>query len=229
VSDAVRDRLVQSYGFPEARTITIRNGVDLRYFARPEGLSIVKAKQDVGFKSTNRILLCISNLNRQKRLDVLLDACSLVVPSHPETFCVILGRGELESELRKQAVQLGLEGRVKFRGHVRDVRPFLAAADVFTLSSDNEWLPLSLGEAMAYGVPSVVTDAGGNREIVVHGETGYLVERGSPHELAKEIDFLLSHKEERTRMGINAQKRVQQYFDMEKSMRVLHRELTSQA
>ncbi len=228
VSDAVRERLIHGYGYRETKTITVRNGVDLKHYARPDGSSPFKVKQDLGFRATDRIILCISSLNAQKRLDVLLSAFSLVAPQHREAVCIILGSGDLESVLRRQAVQLGLESRVRFQGHVDDVRPYLEVADVFALSSDKEGLPLSLGEAMAYGVSSVVTDAGGNREIAVHGETGYIVEPGSPQELAKAIDYLLVHEGERIRMGENAKNRVQQYFDIEKSMRALRNELMAE-
>ena len=80
----------------------------------------------------------------------------------------------------KMRAIVGLMQTVLFGGYVGDVCSYLEMADVFVLSSDKEGLPLALGEAMAYGIPCVVTDAGGNREIMVHGETGYIVKSGSP-------------------------------------------------
>jgi glycosyltransferase involved in cell wall biosynthesis len=168
-------------------------------------------------------VLCISNLNLQKRIDVLLEAFSQVSKVCPAAVCNILGAGPLESELKEKAEALGVGGTVMFRGRVNDIRPYLEAADLFVLSSDKEGLPLSLGESMAYGIPSVVTDAGGNREIVVDGETGYIVPTGSPGQLAERILYLLTHEEDRRRMGENARRRVAQYFDMNSTMDELAR------
>jgi glycosyltransferase involved in cell wall biosynthesis len=113
---------------------------------------------------------------------------------------------------------LGLDTIVRFAGRAEDVRPYLEATDLFVLSSENEGLPLVLGEAMAYGIPCVVTDVGGNKEIVVHGETGLLVEPGSPERFAEAIVHLLAHPEERRRMGVNARQRVREQFNIEDAM-----------
>jgi len=107
--------------------------------------------------------------------------------------------------------------------------PYLELADVFVLSSDREGLPLSLGEAMAYGIPCVATDAGGNKEIVAHGQTGYIVKPGSPEQLADAINYLLTHDEERARMGARAQYRVREYFNIESRMKELKKELIGEA
>ena len=116
-----------------------------------------------------------------------------------------------------------------FTGHVSDVRSYLEVADLFILSSDKEGLPLSLGEAMAYGIPCIATDVGGNKEIVSHGQTGLLVKSGSPEQLAIAIEYLLAHPEERCRMGINALRRVREHFNIEDSMRQLKRVLLGEA
>jgi len=171
--------------------------------------------------------VCISNLNAQKRIDVLLDAFRIVSKNNPRARCVIvgsgLGSGSLESELRRKTIELGLADKVVFTGHVGDVRSYLEAADLFVLSSDKEGLPLVLGEAMAYGVPCIATAVGGNSEIVSHGQTGLLVKPRSPEQLAEAIEYLLAHPEERYRMGANALRRVQEHFNIEDSMKRLKR------
>jgi glycosyltransferase involved in cell wall biosynthesis len=179
------------------------------------------------------MVLCISNLNPQKRIDVLLDAFCIVSKNHPSAKCVIVGAalssGPLESKLRTQAVELGLASKVIFTGHVSDVRPYLEVADLFVMSSDKEGLPLSLGEAMAYGVPCIATDVGGNKEIVSHGQTGLLVKPRSPEQLAEAIEYLLAHPEERCRMGANGLRCVQEHFNIEDSMGRLKRVLLGES
>jgi glycosyltransferase involved in cell wall biosynthesis len=218
VSNAVRERLVDDYGYPARRTVTVLNGVDLQYF-RPSGSVSEESSQVASTRGSNATtLLCIGNLWRQKRVDILLEALAIVAKGEYRCACIIVGSGPLEPELRAQSVRLGLASIVRFAGRAEDVRPYLEAADLFVLSSENEGLPLVLGEAMAYGIPCVVTDVGGNKEIVVHGETGLLVEPGSPVRFAEAIIYLLANSEERRRMGANAQRRVRQHFNIEDAM-----------
>ena len=225
VSNAVRDILIQDYGYPVTKTITVRNGVDLQHYAHSNTCRSTGKKTDLGLRDSDPIVLCISNLNAQKRIDVLLDAFRIVSNNNPKATCIILGSGQLESELRKKTVELALTDKVIFTGHVGDVRPYLEVAYLLVLSSDKEGLSLSLAEAMAYGIPCVATDVGGNKEIVAHGQTGLLVKPRSPEQLAEAIEYLLAHPEERSRMGANALRRVHEHFNIEDSMGRLKRVL----
>jgi len=218
VSNAVRDQLVTHYGYPERKTITVLNGVNLAYYGSP---SLDQSHPMTGSgiaKCSDPMILCIGNLWRQKRVDILLDALALVAKGNLPWRCTIVGTGPLESDLRAQAASLGLGDVVQFVGRAEDVRPYLSAADLFVLSSENEGLPLVLGEAMAYGIPCIATDVGGNKEIIVHGQTGLLVKAGVPEELADAIEHLLARPEERRRMGANAYQRVHEHFNIEHSM-----------
>jgi glycosyltransferase involved in cell wall biosynthesis len=94
----------------------------------------------------------------------------------------------------------------------------LKQADLFVLSSDKEGLPLALLEAMACGLPAVVTDVGGTGEVVVHDETGLLVRRGATEELARGIRFLLIDSVARDNMGAASRRRVNQHFDIDQAM-----------
>ena len=223
VSNAVRERLVGEYGYPESRIMTILNGVDLEYF-NPRSVCSPRASA-----SSAAVIVCVARLTQQKRLDLLLRAMSLVTRTHPACKCLLVGGGPREVELRSLSVELGLAKTVTFVGHVEDVRPYLEAADLFVLSSDKEGLPLVLAEAMAYSVPCVATDVGGNREIIAHGHTGVLVEPGSPEHLAQAIDYLLAHPEERTRMGSRAKERVHEHFNLDGTMEKLTRVLVGES
>jgi glycosyltransferase involved in cell wall biosynthesis len=218
VSDAVRERLVTHYGYPERTTITILNGVNLAYYGPP---SLDRSHPTTGsgiVKGSDPMILWIGNLWRVKRVDILLGALALVAKGQLSWRCTIVGAGPLEPDLRAQAVGLGLGDVVQFVGRAEDVRPYLSVADLFVLSSENEGLPLVLGEAMAYGIPCIATDVGGNKEIIVHGETGLLVKAGAPEDLAEAIEHLLARPEERRRMGVNAYQRVHERFNIEDSM-----------
>lgn len=142
----------------------------------------------------------------------------IIRDQRPMCACLIIGDGPLETELRATSEALGIAASVTFLGRAEDVRPYLELGDIFVLPSTWEGLPLVLLEAMAYGLPCVATDVGGNREVVVHGETGLIVKSGSPEELAEAALYLTEHKTERERMGLKARQRVEDFFDVEKGM-----------
>jgi glycosyltransferase involved in cell wall biosynthesis len=215
VSDAVRDRLVHEYHYPEGKTVTRRNGVDTERFAR--GANVWPTPPILAGES-GPVAVCVALLVPIKRIDVLVRAMKTVVARFPECRCVVVGSGPLESQLRALTGELGLEHNVLFTGHRDDVRPYLASADIFVLPSEREGLPLSLLEAMAFGLPCVATQAGGNLEVVRDGLNGYVVPSGSIPALAGAIEGLFGDRKARARMSQNARRTVEEEFDIEKSM-----------
>ncbi|MDQ6891349.1 MAG: glycosyltransferase [Acidobacteriota bacterium] len=215
VSEASRARLIRDYGYPPKRTITRRNGVDLRYFARD---GAVWQRPQVLTREMRPVILCVAQLVPIKRIDVLIEAMRDIVARYPCCACLIVGSGGLEEQLRSRVVQLGLEENVCFSGRIEDVRPFLAAADVFVLPSEREGLPLSVLEAMAFGLPCVVAEAGGNRELVEDGINGFVLPVGSAEALTNALARLLSEEQLRTRMGRASRRIAEEKFDIEKAM-----------
>ncbi|MGI0015283.1 MAG: glycosyltransferase family 4 protein [Nitrososphaera sp.] len=217
VSDAVRKRLVDEYEYPERKTITIHNGVDLTHYNRVHHLSdSIREKLKLGFN--DELIVCVARLDLFKRIDIVLAAMAIVCWEHRSCKCVIVGDGPLRDALIRKAEELELDSAVVFAGYKEDVRPVLAAADIFVTASEREGLPLSLLEAMAYGLPCISTNIGGNNEVVVHGHNGLMVTPGSVKELAQAIKYLLVHKEERLRMGMNARKDAEEGHNIEDTM-----------
>lgn len=219
VSEAVRRRLVDEYGYPASRTITIRNGIDCRrYQPREPSLDILASGPS---RVSPVTIVCAARLSSAKRIDVLLEALSMLRADSVLWRCQILGAGPLEAELRARANQLGLSELVTFVGYVEDVRPHLRQADLFVLSSDKEGLPLALLEAMACGLPAIVTEVGGTGEVVVQNETGLLVRRGDAEGLARGIRQLLGNAGSREKMGLAARRRIHEHFEIEQAMQRL--------
>ena len=219
VSEAVRRRLVEEYGYPASRTITVRNGIDCRRY-QPRELpkdSLPPAPHAVSPVT----IVCAARLSSAKRIDVLLDALAMLRADSIPWRCHILGAGPLEAALRARAGQLGLSELVRFVGYVEDVRPHLREADLFVLSSDKEGLPLALLEAMACGLPAVVTEVGGTGEAVVQNKTGLLVRRGDAEGLARCIQQLLGDAATRGEMGLAARRRIHEHFEIEQAMQRL--------
>ena len=217
VSNAIRDVLIGDYRFPESKTITIHNGVSLSQFNPNEdrGLAL---RTRLGLGPQEFVVVCVARLSEQKRIDILLLAISRVLGSGVRCKCIIVGDGPLKEKLLAQALALNLSGHVFFEGFREDVGPYLRAGTAFVLTSHREGLPLSILEAMACGLPCIVTKVGGNSEVVTHGVNGLVVSPGSVDEVADAISYLAAHPHERAEMSRMARSRVQQEFDIEFQM-----------
>jgi len=174
VSSAVREALVRDYRFPAGKTITIYNGVSVSKFVPSEsGRAVVRAR--LGVSSDEFLLVCTARLSEVKSVDILLQAMARLLRDGVRCECIIVGDGPLREHLSDQALTLGLSGHLFFERFHEDVRPYLQAATAFVLTSRAEGLPLSVLEAMACGLPCVVTDVGGNAEAITHQVDGLVV------------------------------------------------------
>jgi glycosyltransferase involved in cell wall biosynthesis len=132
----------------------------------------------------------------------------------PETRFLIVGDGPLRARAEKRAEELGIDTRCIFTGSVSEVVPFLHACDVFVLSSAIEGMANALLEALACGKPAVVTDAGGNGEVIQDGQTGFVVPRKDPQRLAEATVRLLRDPDLAARMGEAAMKDMEERFSL---------------
>jgi glycosyltransferase involved in cell wall biosynthesis len=226
VSNAVRDSLIENYHFPSKKTVTIHNGVSISTF-RPSTSGENSVRASLGLHREEFVLVCTARLSEEKRIDILLLAMSELSRRDISCKCVIVGDGYLKDELSKQIQQLGLTDRVFLAGFQEDVRPYLQAANAFVLTSNREGLPFAVLEAMACGLPCIVTDVGGNAEAVTHKVTGLVVNAGSPSEVADAVSWLLSHPEEGARMSRAARLRACEEFDIEARMKEIKQVILS--
>jgi glycosyltransferase involved in cell wall biosynthesis len=226
VSNAVRDRLVTDYSFPANRTITIYNGVSISEFVPCESNRVVfRARR--GFAPEDFVLVCVARLSEVKGLDTLLLAMPQLLRQGLSCKCIIVGDGPLRKVLSEQAQALGLHGAVFFEGFQKDVRPFLQAADAFVLTSRIEGFPLSIVEAMACGLPCVVTDVGGNAEAIHHMVHGLIIASQSADAVADAISYLITHPRERAEMSKMVRARAREAFDVEDRMAEIRRVILS--
>lgn len=217
VSNAIRGSLIQQYGFPKRKLRTIHNGVSTREFVLGEtdGLAV---RTKLQICSDDFLLVCAARLSPEKGIDILLSAMSQIVQHYPSCKCVIIGDGPIRANLLEQLTSLGLSRHVFMEGFQADVRPYFWAADVFVLTSRIEGLPLSVLEAMACGLPCIVTDVGGNAEAVVHNVNGLIVPPGSVDEVVQAVLYLLTQPQERARMAQASRPHVCSEFDIEVKM-----------
>ena len=217
VSDAIREALIRNYHFPSHKTVTIHNGVSLSRFERSGSGGIVIRKK-AGIGPEEFLLVSIGRLSEQKGFDILLLAMARLARHGVRCKCIIVGDGPLRKQLSEQSVALGLSNRVLFAGFQEDVRPYLEAANAFVLTSRNEGLPFALLEAMACGLPSVVTNVGGNAEALTNRVEGLIVPTESADDVADAISYLVTHPSECAEMSRMARARVREAFDVQGAM-----------
>ncbi len=170
----------------------IPNGVDTARFA-PAG--------DLSGEGPARLVF-VGRLVRQKGLDVLLAALARL----PQSACFelsVLGDGPLRRELSEQADRLGLGEKVRFAGWIgrEDMPGLLRRADAFVFPSRDEGMPNAVLEAMASGLAVAATRIAGNEELVVIGETGFLVPPDDPAALADVLARLIADRTLCARLG----------------------------
>jgi glycosyltransferase involved in cell wall biosynthesis len=116
-------------------------------------------------------------------------------------------------QYREFVEQHRLQERIKFCGNVSDTRGILENSDVFVLTSITEALPLAVIEAIAMGVPCIVTDVGGNSDIIEDGREGFLVQPKDCATIVKHIRFLMKNPDVRMEMSLAARRKAVEEFD----------------
>lgn len=200
-------------GFTGNRVEVIDNGVELsRYDPTVDPL---EAKRRLGWPVDRRTVVCVARFHPVKDHAMLVRGFALVAKRHADVDLMLAGEGERRPMLEALASELGVTDRIKFLGVRRDVPALLAAADLFALTSVSEAASLTLMEAMASARPSVVTNVGGNPELIRDGLDGLLVPRGDHVACANAMEQLLADPKRAKEMGLNARRRAEERFNLE--------------
>lgn len=163
-----------------------------------------------------RVLLAVGRLERQKGFDFLIEAFSMLAPTHTDWDLVILGEGMQRSALQAQKKLAGLEARVYLPGKVGNVGEWYERADIYVMSSRFEGFGNTLAEALAYGLPAVSFDCdSGPRDILRDQVDGLLVPAGDVGALAAALDRLMGNAELRASFAARAIE-VRERFSMER-------------
>lgn len=182
-SGAVLERIVESESISRKRICVVYNGIDLDHM-RPLPHLRRLMRESLGLEEGQVLVGNVSGLRKIKGVELFVNAAATAYRSDGRLRFVLVGEGELKSQLEQLIRAYGLEGIIQLPGPAEDVRPYLAAFDIAVLCSHAEGFSNSLLEYMASGVPVIATDVGGNREAL--GDCGLLVS-AKPDELAEAI------------------------------------------
>jgi L-malate glycosyltransferase len=213
VSEEVKKFCIDTDRIDPQRISVVYNGVDLKHIAAQAPKDNPFAGAD--WAGASHIITCVGNIRRVKGIDVLVRTAQRVCRDLPDAVFVIAGslyERDYSEEIQAMIRQLGLEKNVKLLGFVADPVPLLKMSDAFCLLSRSEGFCNALLEAMACGVPSVVTRVGGNPEAITDGENGFLVPVEDDAAAAERLLTLLRDPERRAKIGESGRKSVETRF-----------------
>ena len=212
-SQSIADQMVAEFTTQKQHTHVIKNGVNLDSYQVSTDQQKKALKQTLGIAAKTKVMISIGWLKPIKGHKYLLDAFAQFTLSCTEDWTLLLlGEGELERALKKQAEALGVSDKVMFVGVQQNVNEWLGASDLAVTATLSEGLSNALIEATAVGLPIVATDVGGNPEVVEHGGTGLLVAVKDSQALAHAMLKITSDKILNKSMCIQARERAESDF-----------------
>ncbi len=212
VSEGVKRSLLDQ-GIPEAKCVVVHNGIDGRTTPRrpPEQIRREAGAGGVFLIGT------VGSLIPRKRIADLLEAVAVLVHEQRKAVkCLIVGTGPEEANLSADARRLGIAERVIFTGFQSDAVSYINAVDIFCLPSEKEGLPRVILEAMLMAKPVVASRVTGSAELVVDGQTGFLLPPGDIRTWADILGRLVDDAALRRSMGDAGRRRVLDGFSIEK-------------
>lgn len=206
VSEEVRSSMV---GRHRDRTRVVVQGIPVAALSARR-VERAAARAALGLRDEDVLVATVANFREKKDYPTLLEAAAACAGSAGLRF-VSIGQGPLEDEMHALHRRLGLGDRFRFLGYQADVPATVVAADVFALTSRHEGLPIALLEAMALGVPPVVTSVGGIPEVVTDGIDGIVLPPGDPIRFATAFQQLAGDSHRRAEIGAAAATRAEDF------------------
>ncbi len=229
VSRSERDELDGYHLMRSSKLHFVTAGIDLsRYSPSTDGGAF---RRWIGVPEDAILIGSAGRISNQKDPFTFLKAAALLRTWGVPAYFAWAGDGELRERAESLSSCMGIADRMRFIGYCSDLRPFLAAIDIFALTSRYESFGYVTCEAMAMGKPIVATNVSGSNELVADGLTGFLVNPGDAERAARALRDLAQDTLLRRAMGLAGRKRVRERFEVGRMVRQvedLYRELTEE-
>jgi glycosyltransferase involved in cell wall biosynthesis len=200
-------------GFPAERMVVIPNGVER---PTPPSFDRPRLLADLKLPAEARLAGYVGRLARQKRIEDILWGMQVLRQADPRAHLLLIGDGPERERLEQYARDVECAAHVRFLGHRDDAAQILQHCEVFWLASDFEGMSNSLLEAMACGLPVVVSNIPPNRELVQHGVHGYLIDVGDGVGYAQYTRKLFEDRALAARLGEAGQLRIERDFPVDR-------------
>ena len=155
----------------------------------------IKLRKSLGLKENDFILIYPAELSERKRQIWLIEALELTLKKYNDMHLLLPGKDSLNGKCEQLIKELNLEKQIHILGFRKDIINLLKISDVAVSSSRQEGLPVNILEAMYAGIPIVVTDCRGNRDLVVNGKNGYLVDLDDKNNFSKSVELVYKNKD----------------------------------
>jgi glycosyltransferase involved in cell wall biosynthesis len=219
---ATSERIAQCLadnGFARNKVITLPNAVDTRRFDPPQRNASLREEL---FPGKSLVGIYVGRLEREKGLELLLNAWAAQFAGRTDTALILVGAGSLQSSLQQICQRTGIADQVKFLGPCADVERYLAIADVGLLASEFEGLSNSLLEYMAAGLPVVGSRVSGTEDWVINGQTGWIFSPGDGEGLRAALASVSqAGSEELRRLGRAARMKIEREASVDVVVRSL--------
>jgi glycosyltransferase involved in cell wall biosynthesis len=228
VADAMTDLMVNAGVAPREKFTTIYSGMEIEPFlAADEHREAVR--RELGFSEEHVVVGKIARLFHLKGHEYVIRAAGPVIARHPQVRFLFVGNGILREQLERQIAEAGLSEHFRFTGLVPPPRipSLIGAMDILVHASLREGLARALPQALIAGKPAVSYDIDGAREVVIPGQTGYLLPPQSVEPMSEALSQLAGDPELRRRLGGEGRARFTDLFRHETMTRKL-RELYEQ-
>lgn len=186
-------------------------GVDVSALSPNPDMKLEELRRELGISSAALVILCVAELNRNKNQQQLIHAVHRLIQRGVPATLLLAGVGTEEENLIKLCQQLDVEEQVKFLGYRQDIQELMQAADVLALVSRREGLPKVLLEGLAAEKPILATDVRGSRDLVIHGDNGYVIPVDDFEAAADALLELYENPQLRPQMGKRSGKMASRY------------------
>jgi glycosyltransferase involved in cell wall biosynthesis len=199
----IKNLVIEKEKFPKEKVTVIYNGID-NFYAKIALSDINNLKEQLGINPQGNIVGLVAGLRPMKRLHTFIKAARRVLDKKGDIFFIIIGDGPLREELESMVDSMKLSCNFLFAGWQNPILPYVSLFDIGVNCSANEGFSNAIMEYMNFGIPCIVSRAGGNGELIKDNYNGYLFELDNERELADKIIYLLENESVRKKFISNA-------------------------
>jgi glycosyltransferase involved in cell wall biosynthesis len=228
ISKATKQALVEFENISESSIDVVYNGIAPLAVVQS---NVDKLRAELSIPDSHKILGTIARFDPIKNHIMMLKAFEMVIEQHPNTTLIIVGDGQERKNIEACIKQLNIAKNVILTGYQTKPHNYLALMDIYLLSSFSEGTSMTLLEAMSLGKPCVVTDAGGNPEIVIDGENGYVTPNDNAQKFSEAITNILESTVSINQFGQASKIRFDSHFsetNMNKQYHYLYNQVISE-
>jgi len=204
VGQLARENFIETMNFPQEKISVIRRGIQID---KVDEIAARKTlMQEFNLDTNCKIVMHVGNYSPEKNHTLLLDIFDKLKITHPNIKLVCIGDGILFKEIEHAVLERNLDQTIFLAGFRKNIPELLAAADCLILTSFVEGVPGVILEAAAQNKPSIATNVGGVKEVLINNETGFIIDNFDQKKFSEKLIELLTHEEMRKRMGLKANK-----------------------